>query len=236
MQAAPSIATTAFRSRTWLLHAIGFDLLLIAGRVLLYPSLWSQVGAATYVLEPVVLLVGYAVIVVWLTADTDTHRRWPLVYGSAVGPIAGGIWIVNLALETFANLSPLGLLATAPFLLGGFLLWGVAGFCAARRTGSVSSGVLAAVWSAMICVLMTIAFGLLLTYTSLPRLEHNLVADPDFLRSHWSDLRAFAIANSLDSAFSHLLGGLLVGTIVGAAGGFLGLLVRRRASPAGSER
>lgn len=91
----------------------------------------------------------------------------------------------------------------------------------------------------MICVLITIAFGLLLTYISLSHLAHQLVADPDFLRSHWRDLRAFAIANSFDSAFSHLLGGLLIGIIVGAIGACLGLCVPRshsRTSPGPQER
>ena len=206
--------------------AIALNILLITGRVLLYSPLWSQHGALTYVLEPLVLLLVYAAIAVWVTADMSSDRRRGLLQGNVLGLLTGAMWIVNLALETFANLSPVGPAATAPFLLGGFVLWGVAGFRAARSTGSMSAGILAAIWSAIICVLMTITFGLLLTYTSLPRLEHDLVTDPDFLRSHWHDVRAFAIANSFDSAFSHLLGGLIVGTVFGAAGGFLGLRPR----------
>jgi len=76
----------------------------------------------------------------------------------------------------------------------------------------------------MVCVLATIAFGVLLTYTSLPHLARQLVGDPDFLRSHWRDPRAFAIANAFDAASSHLLGSLLIGAIVGATGSALGLL------------
>lgn len=233
MHTASPPAATVFQPRTLLLLAISLNLLLIAGRAVLYSPLWSQPGALTYLLEPVVLLLVYAAITVWVTAVITSDRRWALFYGSVIGVVTGVLWIINLALETFADLSALGLLATAPFLLGGFVLWGAAGFHTARRTGSVSSGLLATIWSAMICVLMTIAFGLLLTYTSLPHLEHQLVADPDFLRSNWRDLRAFAIANSFDSAFSHLLGGLLIGIIVGAMASCLGLLVPWRHSPAG---
>lgn len=174
----------------------------------------------------------YAGITVWVTAAITRDRSRALFYGSVTGSVTGAMWIINLALETFANLSALGVPVTAPFLLGGFALWGTAGYLAARRTGSLPSGILAAIWSAMICVVMTITFGLLLTYTSLSHLEQQLVTDPDFLRSHWRDLRAFAIANSFDAAFSHLLGGLLIGTIVGAVGGALSLLVRRSAYPA----
>jgi hypothetical protein len=226
----PSPTTSAiFQPRTLLLLVIGLNLLLIAGQVVLYSPLWSQPGALTYLLEPVVLLLIYAVIAVWVTAAPTSDRSRALLCGSVMGLVTGTLWIINLALETFADLSRLGLLATAPFLLGSFVLWSAVGFRTAQRTGLLSSGVLAAIWSAMICVLMTIGFGLLLTYTSLPRLERQLVTDPDFLRSHWWDLHAFAIANSFDSAFSHLLGGLLIGTIMGVAGGALSFLVPRSA-------
>lgn len=230
MRIAPSTTTTGPHPRTMLLLAIGLDLLLIAGRALLYPPLWSQPGALAYLLAPVALLLVYAAIVIWATADSDAGRGRTLAEGGVVGVITGALWIANLALETFADLSALGLLATAPFLLGGFALWGVAGFRAAGRARSVSAGLRAALWAAMTCVLATIAFGVLLTYTSLPHLARQLVGDPDFLRSHWHDLHAFAIANTFDNAASHLLGGLLIGTIVGATGGSLGLLIRREAS------
>lgn len=234
MQTASPTTRTVFRLRTLLLLTISLNLLLIVVRAVLYFPLWSQPGALTYLLEPVVLLLVYAVITVWVTTVIASDRSPDLFYGSVMGCVAGALWIINLALETFEDLSALGLLATAPFLLGGFALWGAAGFHAARRTGLMSSGVLAAVWSAMICVLMTVVFGLLLTYTSLSHLEHQLVADPDFLRSHWRDLRAFAIANSYDSAFSHLAGGLLIGTVAGAVGGCLGLVVPWSHSKAGT--
>ncbi len=234
MQTASPSTTIVFQPRTLLFLAISLNLLLIAGRTLLYSPLWSQPGALTYLLEPVVLLLVYAVITVWLTAVITADRSRALFYGSVIGIVTGALWIINLTLETFADLSAPGLLATAPFLLGGVALWGAAGFRAAQRTGSMSSGIVAAVWSAMICVLMTVVFGLLLTYTSLPHLAQQLVADPDYLRSHWRDLRAFAIANSFDSAFSHLLGGLLIGVIVGAVGGCLGLRVPRSHSTSGS--
>ena len=135
------------------------------------------------------------------------------------------MWVVHLALETFSSAA--GIPVTAPFLLGAFVLWGVAGFVGARQTDSLSPGIVAAIWSAMICVVVAITFGFLLTYTSLPTLERQLVADPDFLRSHWDDLRAFAIANSFDSAFSHLLGALLVSAVFGTVGSVAGILSRR---------
>jgi len=132
MRTAPSTTTTGPYPRALLLLAIGLDLLLIVGRALLYPPLWSQAGALAYLLTPVALLLAYAALVVWATAGGDAGRGRALADGSVIGAIAGALWVANLSLETFADLSALGLLATAPFLLGGFALWGVAGFRAAR--------------------------------------------------------------------------------------------------------
>lgn len=222
------------RLRLVILAALALNLLLIGVRVLLYTPLLAQPGAFAYVLEPVVLLVAYGVIVLGVTAGAGDGRRVALRVGTVVGLIAGALWIVNLALETFTDLSGrAGLLATAPFLLGGFALWGAAGFLGAWRTGSIGLGMLAAIWGAMICVLLTVTFGWLLTYAALPRLEQSLITDPDFLRSHWHDLRAFAIANAFDSGFSHLLGALIIGAVVGAAGSWLGVLVHQWAGRRG---
>lgn len=200
--------------------------MLIGVRVALYTPLLAQPGGATYILEPVVLLLAYAAIAWWITAYPTERRRIAINFGVTFGLLTGALWMLNLAVETFTDLSGnLGILATAPFLLGGFALWGIAGFRAARQTNSLPHGLLAAVWSAMICALLTITFGFLLTFTSLPRLERNLTTDPDFLRSQWQDLHAFAIANSFDAAFSHLLGALIVSAIVGSLGAFVGTIV-----------
>lgn len=228
IRTATSPRQTAWRLRWIFLAALAFDLALIAVRVALYTPLLTQPGGTIYVLEPVVLLVAYAAISWWLTAHPTEKRSIALSVGFTFGMISGALWLINLTIENFTNLSGrIGILATAPFLLGGFALWGVAAFRAAPPTRSIPHGLLAAVWSAMICVLMTVTFGFLLTYTSLPLLERGLSADPDFLRSRWHDLHAFAIANSFDAAFSHLLGALIVSVIVGSLGALAATLLSR---------
>lgn len=177
-------------------------------------------------MAPVVLLLVYAGIVLVVTVDPTPQRNLALRVGLAVGLLTGAMWIVDLAIETFAAASrSASLIATAPLLLGAFALWGAAAGYGARRTGSLGSGVLTSVWAAVICVLLTVTFGFLLTYTSMPTLQHDLVSDPDFLRSRWSDLRAFAIANTFGSGFSHLLGAPIVATLVGIIGSVVGLLL-----------
>ncbi|MDP9244032.1 MAG: hypothetical protein M3O77_02990 [Chloroflexota bacterium] len=86
-----------------------------------------------------------------------------------MGMLTGALWVVNLSPETFRDL-PAGILASAPFLLGAFAFWGAAGGWSARQTDSLRLGILAAILAALICVPITITFGFVLAYTSLPHL------------------------------------------------------------------
>src|SRR5690242_1132369 len=109
--------------RIALLVAIALDLGLIGAHILLYPLLLAQPNSIRYIAEPLVLLVGYAVIVHVATAanaGVASARRATLSLGMVFGVITGALWLVNLTLETFVNLSGLGLLASGPFLLGAF--------------------------------------------------------------------------------------------------------------------
>lgn len=225
MSASMSVAGAAKRLRAVLLLAVACDVALIGLRVLLYAPFLRQHNALVYLLEPVAFLLIYAGLACATTTTVNPQRRIALRIGAMLGVITGAMWTINLALETFAPVA--GIAVTAPFLLGAFVLWGVAGCLATRRTGSLGNGVIAAIWAAMLCVLLAITFGFVLTYTSLPTLERQMVGDPDFFRSRWSDMRAFAIANAFDSAFSHLLGGLLVSAIVGALGSAMAKLTDR---------
>jgi hypothetical protein len=74
----------------------------------------------------------------------------------------------------------------------------------------------------MITILVTVTLGLVVVQTSLPQLARNEVNDPDYLRSHWTDVRAFAIANTFDNSFSHLLLAPLVAGAVETAGSIAG--------------
>jgi len=215
----------AKRLRAVFLVAVACDFALIFLRVLLYTPFLRQHNALVYILEPVILLIIYAGVAFATTINASAKRHAALRIGATVGLITGAMWIINLALETFSHLS--GIPITAPFLLGAFVLWGVAGFLATRQTGSFGLGIMAAIWAAMLCILLAITFGFVLTYTSLPTLARQMVADPDFLRSQWNDLRAFAIANSFDSAFSHLLGALIVSAVFGAIGSATAALTSR---------
>lgn len=209
--------------RRALLAAIFLDLGMIAARVVSHRAVLDEPGGPGYAVEPVAILVLYAAGTVAVTAAADAESAIALRVGTAFGTLTGAMWILNVGVETFANLSgPCALLASAPLLLGGFALWGFAGALATRRARSLPPGVLAAVIAALVCVLITITFGLALAFTSLPRLAEIIALDPDYLRSHWTNTTAFAIANQFAAAASHLLFAPIVAVVVGGAGALLG--------------
>jgi hypothetical protein len=218
----------AHKLRNGLLILIAFDMLLIVGRVWSYPAFMRQPGAVPYVMAPLILLVVYAGVILAIAMNPGPARRAPLNPSLVFGLITGTMQAINIAIETFGHMSGLvNILITAPFLLGSFLLWGVSAFWTTRQTGSLRIGVAAAIGSGMIGILIGIAFGFLLTYTSLPTLAQNILGSPEQIASHWTDLQAFGIANTFDAGFVHLAAAWIIGAVVGIVGSLAGLLSLR---------
>jgi len=182
-------------------------------------SVLAQPGGARYIVDVLLALGGYAVAAITLSIEMPSRLAVGRQIGVRFGLVTGAMWVVSLGVETFAGLTGLpNIAATGPLLLGGFILWGVAAARTRRRTCSVGAGVLAAVCAAMTCVALTIAFGLTLAFLALPRLERNIDGSPEYLGSGWHNLHAFAIANTLDAAFTHLLVAPMVAVVVGTLG------------------
>jgi hypothetical protein len=202
---------------------VAMSLFLIGLRVILSPGFFVMPGSIGYLLEPIILLLAYAAVGIALTARAPAQM--PLSIGTVIGILAGVLWIINHTIEMFISLpSQAAPLISGPFFLGAFLLWGAAGFLAARTSRSFGYGLIAALWSAMLTVLLTDAYGFLLMHVALPHLAQIEASDPDFLRSHWDNVTLFAIANTLDAGFSHLLEAPFIAAIFGAIGSLIGRL------------
>jgi hypothetical protein len=182
-------------------------------------SVLGRPGGPRYVISALVALTGYAIAVIALTGVAPEWVQNARLVGVLVGMATGVMWLLNLLIETFAGLTGWrNLAATAPLLLGGFLLWGVAGALARRRTGSLPAGPLAAVVAAMTCVSITLALGFALPFLALPRLAQNIDGSPEYVSSGWQDLHAFAIANTLDAGSTHLLIAPIIAVVTGSLG------------------
>jgi hypothetical protein len=167
-------------------------------------------GGLGYVLRLLLMVALYAVAGWLLTRRTPVWLAVSRSGAMPIGVITGAMWMVSLTIETWAGLSGWTNIAlTAPLLLGGMGLWAVA---AAR------AGVLAGVYAAMICVTATVAFGLMQPWYALDRLAHNIDGSPEYLASGWHDLHAFAVANTLDAGFTHMIIAPVIATVVGSIG------------------
>jgi len=206
--------------RRTLLFGIALNLCLIVVRVWLYRPLLAMPGALRFVVEPVIGLAGCGLFVVAATYGKTLKLPDALWPATAWGMAGGTLLVVHMALENFGRRIGENTWITLAFMFITFLLWGLTGFVVARNTASTVLGLLAGCWSAVVSVLVAVTFGFGLMFFEVPSLDY-VATWAEFKQSGWSDAHAFAIANSLDSEFTHLLAGLVLGSICGAIGGGL---------------
>jgi len=205
------------------LAVLAVDVAFVAAGVLGQPAYLHERDSAAYLVEAVVMLAVYGVLTVLLTRRVSAGRVRVLRVAGLTGLVLGTVEAVNISVETFAGLSgALGLVPTAPLVLGPFLVWSVLSGWSARVSGSSRVGVLAALWCAMVTMVVGVTFGFLLALIVPGRLAALLLDSPEFQRSGWSDVHAFVLANTFDNGFTHLLGGLVVASLVGVVGAVVG--------------
>ena len=221
--------------RLALLLSIALSLAMIVARTTLDSRLLGLPGGLRAVLEPACLLIVDALVVIWATRPGDQVGQAVIREGTALGLIAGVLEIVHITVENYGHLDPRAESAsTGAFLLGLLLLWAAAGYRVALGTSRIGAAMLAGSWCATVGMLLTVNYGFSQLFWDLPALERKNVLSPDFLRSGWTDLHAFTIADIFEAGFKVLLVGPVAGSILGALGGVAARLVvaitrRRRA-------
>lgn len=136
--------------------------------------------------------------------------------------VGGILETLNIVLENFlppSFRSPAVPLSSMAIL---FASWGVAGFLTARRLGSFRSGLIAAICSAGICMTLGVAVGFAVQIFIARQNPAEVSNWAEYKRSGWTDPRAFALADTLDSALTHLVMAPLVGLGVSAVTSYLG--------------
>jgi hypothetical protein len=204
--------------RRALLFGIALNLCLIVVRVWLYRPLLAMPGALRFIVEPVMGLAGCGLFVVAATSGKSGRFPDALWPATAWGMAGGTLLVVHMALENFGRHIGENSWITLAFMSVTFLLWGVTGFVVARKMASAALGLLGGCWSAVVSVLMVVTFGFVLMFFKVPSLDY-VATWPEFKQGGWGDVHAFAIANSLEAGFTHLLAGLVLGSLFGAIGG-----------------
>lgn len=204
---------------------MALNLSLIAFQLVLYPALLAMPDGWSFVLAPVVLLAIYAGVVLALPIIVAhvSGGAGALIVGTRIGLVAAVIEALNISLESLVAMpQAVTAVVTGIFMLSAFALWGTVGMLVAHRTQSVVSGALAAVWSAIITMLLAVTYGFALLALAWPQLAAFEATDPDFLRSHWDDLHAFTIANTFSNGATHFVEAPLIAFVVGGLGASIG--------------
>jgi hypothetical protein len=204
-----------------MLALIVANLAIIGVAVTQYPAFFLQPGARIDVREPIFVLVAYAFAAV-LVGRTGSPG-WDAAVRTATlfGILGGTAEAFNIAIENGIPAAihiPALLIA---FMFTIFASWGVAGFRTTRSLNSSRAGVLAAVLSASICMLIAVVAGFAIQFFA-ARPEPSYISTWDeFKRSGWTDARAFGLANTLESAFTHLVIAPVVALVAGGVASFL---------------
>lgn len=193
-----------------------------------YPPFWSQAGAWVYVCEPVAMLLVYSGLVVW--GSEKRGEWWDTVLQIAVlfGMGAAAVDFVGLIVENGMVVHVRGPAVQIATMLTLFALWGVAAWRAARLLGSIRAGLVTAVVSAGVCMMVAVMAALIMQLFFVHPSVAEVAAWSEFKRSGWTNPRAFAIANTLDSGFMHFVVAPVVACITGGIGAVLGSVLPHR--------
>ena len=183
----------------------------------MYPPLLTMPNSYSYFLELGAMLLIYIVIVVWATKPSIALNR--LRIATFWGLIAGLFEIVHISIENFGHLSAqAATISTGIFLGGLFLFFAVSGYRITLDNRHVVSGMLGGFWSAVACMLLVMTYGLSQLFWSFGALKKHNIGNPDFVRTGWTDLHAFVIADIFEACFKILFIGPILGIIFGLTG------------------
>jgi hypothetical protein len=210
-----------------LLVGVTLSVTMIGSQVFLYRPLLAMPGGSTFISETTAVLLLYGMLIAWATSPNAPLQRTALLLGTYVGLLAAALQTAHLAAENFLDFGkPWGGITTLALMLATFAIWGIAGYLSARREGAIASGVVAACWSAIVTMSIVVAFGFVLEFYLVTPKPEYVATWAEFKRSGWTDVHAFTIANTLDSALSHLIVGPIAGAIFGAVFGAIARIPR----------
>jgi hypothetical protein len=188
-----------------------------------YPHIVSEAGILS-LLTPAFMLLIYGAVAIWVTHQPTQVRSSALKSGTLFGLLIGTIFIINISVENFADIGQQTItISTLGVMLLIFLVFAYAGWYGTKESSQLPLGILTSIWSGMIGVLIALLFGFLINFLFTQRLEQNLHASAEYLRSGSHDLETFTFWNTLDSASSHLLEVPIIAMVLGTLGSLVSL-------------
>jgi len=190
---------------------------------------WALHAGATNILrETWLALALYAGLIVLVVANRGEEWERELQNAAIFGTIAGLIEIANIALENSRSAEASISAAQIGAMLLVFAMWGLAAGRTARDLRHFGPGLIAAVMSACVCMVIAVTAGFALQLFIAPPSPSYIETWPEFQQSAWLDARAFGIGNTLESGFTHLWMGPVIAMVVGAVGAGIGTGIGKR--------
>jgi hypothetical protein len=179
-----------------------------------YPDAVGRAGGAQLAIFSFVLLV-YLVCGWWARSNRDVQVEASLRIGAAVGMAFGVVGAINITVENFVTL-PGALAAIVPATSMAIMIiaFALAASLSLRRSGSIALALLASVWSSVVGMVLTCAYGFLLNLAAIESLSRTFVAAA--ARAGVRDARVIVVENTLSSASMHMLVGPIVAGSVGS--------------------
>lgn len=203
--------------RLILLVVIAINIIMTVIAAFMYPPLLTMPHSYSYILELAVMLLLYIPIV--MRATRSSVILTTLRTATFFGVLASLLEIVHISIENFGHLNArVETVSTGIFMMGLVLLFAVSGYCITLNNRNVISGMLGASWSAIVCMLIVMTYGLSQLFWSFGAIEKHDIGDPDFIRTGWTDMHAFVIADIFEACFKILFLGPIAGIIFGMLG------------------
>ena len=205
-------------------HATTFGIGVVGGALLIaaaagyavrkYPDAVSRAGGAQIALFCFVLLV-YLACGWWARSSRDVQVEASLRIGAAVGMALGVVGAANITVENFVTLlGSLAAIVPATSMAVMVSAFALAASLSLRRSGSNALALLASVWSSVVAMVLTCAYGFVLNLAAIESLSRAFVADA--ARVGVRDARVIVVENTLSSASMHMLVAPIVAGSVGS--------------------
>ncbi len=182
-------------------------------------------GAPLILREVWLALVVYAGLIVVVVAhrgeDWDSEMQSAALFGS----IAGVFQALNMAMEGRISDSASTPILQIALMVVVFALWAIAGARTSKGLQHFGPGLVAAVMSSGVCMVVAVTVGFAIDLFISPPLPSVIELWPEFQQSAWMDARAFGIGNTLEKGFTHLWMGPGIAMVVGALGAGIGTAI-----------
>ena len=196
--------------------------------IMVYPENRGRNGVVSWIIT-IILLLFYLFFCFYLPFfGSKEPFSGAIRRGTSFGLLAGTIWIFNMTFIHFIHFTGAwNTIVTYVFMILVLLVFGYAAYRFMARSVHFFASLLSAIWASMLSILILFIYSWIVTFLFMPRIEKNLIEDPDYLISGMINISDYTVHHNIESAGIHLLEAPVLALIMGLIGIFI-YRVRKR--------